>query len=85
MISLAGPLTFPNAGSLRDIARRVPANRLLVETDAPYLAPVPVRGRRCEPAFLIHTARALADLRGVSSDALEAILAENTGRVFGVR
>ncbi len=85
MISLAGPLTFPTAGSLRDVARRVPADRLLVETDAPYLAPVPFRGRRCEPAFVVHTARTLADLRGISNDALEAILEENARRVFGLR
>lgn len=84
MISLAGPLTFSNAGSLREIAQRVPASRLLVETDAPYLAPVPRRGRRCEPAFLVHTAQALAALRGVSSEILEAVLEENSRRVFGV-
>ncbi len=85
MISLAGPLTFPTAGSLRDVARRVPADRLLVETDAPYLAPVPFRGRRCEPAFIVHTARAMAELRGISNEALEAILDANARRVFGLR
>jgi TatD DNase family protein len=82
MISLAGPLTFAKAGALREAARRVPADRLLVETDAPYLAPVPVRGRRCEPAFVVHTAHALAALRGVSADAIAAVLAENGTRVF---
>jgi TatD DNase family protein len=85
MISFAGLLTFAGAGSLRDAARRIPADRLLVETDAPYLAPVPVRGRRCEPAFLVHTARTLADLRGVQYDVLEAILERNTRAVFGGR
>lgn len=85
MISFAGPLTFANAGALRDIARRLPADRLLVETDAPYLAPVPMRGRRCEPAFLVHTARALADLRGVRYDMLEAVLEQNARAVFGGR
>jgi TatD DNase family protein len=85
MISLAGPLTFPNAGSLREIAKRVPADRLLVETDAPYLAPVPFRGRRCEPAFIIYTAQALADLRGMRREALEAVLEENSRRVFGLQ
>ncbi len=85
MISIAGPLTFPTAGSLCDVAQRVPTDRLLVETDAPYLAPVPFRGRRCEPAFVVHTARALADLRGIPNDVLEAILEENTRRVFGLR
>lgn len=84
MISLAGPLTFASAGSLRDVARRVPPDRLLVETDAPYLAPVPMRGRRCEPAFLVHTARALAELRGAQYDKVEAILERNARAVFGV-
>jgi TatD DNase family protein len=82
MISLAGILTFANAGSLRQVAQQVPADRLLVETDAPYLAPVPVRGRRCEPAFLIHTVRVLADLRGLSPEAAEAVLEQNAKRVF---
>jgi TatD DNase family protein len=83
-ISLAGPLTFAHAGSLRDVARRVPPDRLLVETDAPYLAPAPMRGRRCEPAFLVHTVRALAELRGVEYDRVEAILERNARAVFGV-
>ena len=84
MISLAGPVTFKNAGSLRDVARALPDDRLLVETDAPYLSPVPVRGRRCEPAFVVHTARAIADLRGVPLGALEAVVERNARRVFGV-
>jgi TatD DNase family protein len=82
MISLAGPVTFANAGRLRDAARCIPADRLLVETDAPYLAPVPVRGRRCEPAFVVHTARAVAALRDVSEEVLATILAENGTRMF---
>jgi TatD DNase family protein len=82
MLSFAGPLTFANADSLREAARCVPADRILVETDAPYLAPVPVRGRRCEPAFLIHTARVLADLRGVPIDSLEAAVEDNARRIF---
>jgi TatD DNase family protein len=84
MISLAGPVTFRNAGSLRDIARAVPEDRLLVETDAPYLSPVPVRGRRCEPAFVVYTAQAIAGLRGISPAALEAAVERNARRVFGV-
>ncbi len=83
-LSFAGPLTFANAESLREAARCIPAERILVETDAPYLAPVPVRGRRCEPAFLVHTARTLAGLRGVSTDALEAVLEDNARRAFRV-
>jgi TatD DNase family protein len=84
MISLAGPVTFRNAGSLRHVARALPDDRLLVETDAPYLSPVPVRGRRCEPAFVVHTARAIAGLRGVPLYALETVVERNARRAFGV-
>ncbi len=84
MISLAGPVTFRNAGTLRDVARALPEDRLLTETDAPYLSPVPVRGRRCEPAFVVHTARAIAELRGISPGALEAAVERNARRLFGV-
>lgn len=84
MISLAGPVTFKNAGGLRDVARALPEDRLLIETDAPYLSPVPVRGRRCEPAFVVHTARAIAGLRGIPAGALEAAVERNARRVFGV-
>jgi TatD DNase family protein len=84
MISIAGPVTFKNAGRLRDVARAVPEDRLLIETDAPYLSPVPVRGRRNEPAFLVHTARAVADLRGIPAGALEAAVEQNARRIFAV-
>jgi TatD DNase family protein len=75
-LSFAGMATYKNADALRAVARDVPADRLLVETDSPYLAPVPVRGRRNEPAFVAHTAARLADVRGVSL----ADLAEQTTR-----
>ncbi len=84
MLSFAGLLTFANADVLRVAARQVPADRLLVETDAPYLAPVPVRGRRSEPAFLVHTARVLAGIREVSMDSLEVTLEDNARRVLGL-
>lgn len=84
MVSLAGPVTFKNAGSLRDVARALPDDRLLVETDSPYLSPVPVRGRRCEPAFVVHTARAIAALRGVPLRTFEAVVERNASRAFGV-
>jgi TatD DNase family protein len=84
MISLAGPVTFRNAGSLREVARMVPDDRLLLETDAPYLSPVPVRGRRCEPAFVVHTGKAVAALRSVSSDAVERAVERNARAVFSV-
>ena len=80
MISFSGIVTFPGAGGIRAAAARVPEDRLLVETDAPYLAPVPNRGKRNEPGFIPATAAALADIRGVSLEAL----AEATTRNFGV-
>jgi TatD DNase family protein len=66
MISFAGNLTFPKAQQIRDAAMEVPLDRMLIETDAPYLAPVPYRGKRNEPAFLKETARKLGELRGLS-------------------
>jgi TatD DNase family protein len=81
-ISFSGILTFKNAESLRSVAREVPLERILVETDCPYLAPVPYRGKRNEPAFVRETARVLADLKGVSVEALERATNENFHRVF---
>ena len=63
-ISFSGIVTFKNAGSLRDVAGKVPIDRMLVETDAPYLAPVPFRGKLNEPSLVRHTAQAIADIRG---------------------
>jgi TatD DNase family protein len=68
MISFAGNLTFPKAQQIRDAAMEVPLDRMLIETDAPYLAPVPHRGKRNEPAFVIETARKLGDLRGLPAE-----------------
>jgi TatD DNase family protein len=84
MISFAGNVTFKKAESLREVARTVPLERLLVETDCPFLAPVPLRGRRNEPAFVVETARFLADLRGVSPEELGRVTTENFARLFGV-
>jgi TatD DNase family protein len=81
-ISLSGILTFKTAEGLRAIARDLPLERLLVETDAPYLAPVPMRGKRNEPAFIVHTAALLADLKGVSVDELAQATSENFFRLF---
>jgi TatD DNase family protein len=81
-ISLSGILTFPKSSELRNIARDVPADRLLVETDAPYLAPVPLRGKRNEPALVTHTARVLAETRGLTPDALGALTTDNFRRLF---
>jgi len=81
-ISFAGPLTFKSADDLRGMARRVPSDRLLVETDCPYLAPMPHRGQRNEPAFVRFTAERLAEVRGVSFTTLVEQLWHNTVRVF---
>ena len=67
-----------------EVARLVPLGRLLVETDCPFLAPVPLRGRRNEPAFVVETARFLAELRGVSPEELGRVTSENFARLFGV-
>jgi len=78
MISFAGNLTFPKAQQIRDAALEVPLDRILIETDSPYLAPVPHRGKRNEPAFVVETARKLAELRGLSLDQV----GERTSRNF---
>jgi TatD DNase family protein len=81
-ISFSGIVTFHNAEGLRAVAREIPGDRLLVETDSPYLAPVPQRGKRNEPAFVAHTAAFLADLRGESADVLAARTTANFRRLF---
>lgn len=81
-VSFSGMLTFPKSTELRDIARDVPADRLLVETDSPYLAPVPYRGKRCEPGFVVETARTLATLRGLTLDELAALTTRNVRALF---
>ena len=85
MISFSGIVTFPNARSVAEIARAVPADRLLVETDCPYLAPVPHRGKRNEPAFVVETARFLADVRGITLEQLALETSENFTRLFSPR
>jgi TatD DNase family protein len=82
-LSFAGNVTYPKAQDLRDAARRVPAERLLVETDAPFLAPQPVRGKPNQPANVVHTARAVAAERGVSYDSLEDAVERSAAIVFG--
>lgn len=81
-ISLSGIVTFKKADELRETAKSVPLDRLLVETDAPYLAPVPMRGKRNEPAFVAHTAAAVAALRGMTPEALAAQTTDNFFRLF---
>jgi TatD DNase family protein len=79
-ISFGGVVTFPKAVEVHEAARQVPLDRLLIETDAPYLAPVPKRGKRNEPAFIAHTAERLAALRGVTVEAIARATAENFRR-----
>jgi len=81
-VSFSGILTFPKSEEIRAVARDLPAERLLVETDAPYLAPVPVRGKRCEPAMVAHTAKVLAGLRGMEIAALAELTTANFRRLF---
>jgi TatD DNase family protein len=81
-ISLSGILTFPKSSDLREIARDVPAERLLVETDAPYLAPVPFRGKRNEPAYVANTAATLAQVRGLGGAELARLTTANFRRLF---
>jgi TatD DNase family protein len=81
-LSASGIITFKTAEPLRDIFREVPLDRLLVETDSPYLAPIPHRGKRNEPSFVTHTAALLANLKGVSPEAIAAQTTENFFRLF---
>lgn len=82
-ISLSGIVTFKNARELQETAKQVPLDRLLVETDAPFLAPIPMRGKTCEPAFVAHTARFVAELRGMTVEDLESATTDNFFRLFG--
>jgi TatD DNase family protein len=81
-LSLSGILTFPKSQKIRDIVRDAPADRLLVETDSPYLAPVPFRGKRCEPAYVARTAAVLGEVRGLDAAAIAALTTANFRRLF---
>jgi TatD DNase family protein len=83
-ISFSGIVTFRNAQDLRDVARCVPLDRLLIETDSPYLAPVPHRGKTNEPAFVAHVGAALAELRGITPEQLAQATSHNFERLFGL-
>jgi TatD DNase family protein len=85
LLSFAGNLTYPNAQALRDVAARVPMDAILVETDAPWLAPAPYRGQRNEPAFVAQTAQTLAQLQNVPGDEIAAATTENFFRLFPVQ
>jgi TatD DNase family protein len=81
-VSFSGILTFQKSNELREIARDIPPDRLLVETDAPYLAPVPFRGKRNEPGHVVHTAGVLAGVRGLEAEALADLTTGNFRRLF---
>ena len=84
LISFAGNLTYPNAQPLRDVAARLPLDGLLVETDAPWLAPAPNRGKRNEPAWVVRTAETLAELQGAEAQEIAAATTKNFNRLFGL-
>jgi TatD DNase family protein len=81
-VSFSGILTFPKSPEIREIARDLPEERLLLETDSPYLAPAPLRGKRCEPAYVTHTAKVLAEVRGLTQARVEEITTANFFRLF---
>jgi len=83
-LSFSGIVTFKSARDIQEVAAWAPADRILVETDSPYLAPVPLRGKRCEPAYVLHTARFVAELRGVPVEELAAQTSQNAARLLGV-
>ena len=83
LCSFAGNVTYPKAGDLQQASKEVPAELVLVETDAPFLSPQVLRSKRNEPAFVVHTAHHLAGLRGMSYEELERTVEENSARVFG--
>ena len=83
-ISFSGIVTFKNAVELKDVARRVPLDRMLIETDSPYLAPVPYRGKRNQPAFVRYVGEEIARLRGVTAAAIGEATSANFFRLFGI-
>ena len=84
LLAFNGVLTFANAGDVREAARSTPLDRLLVETDSPYLAPLPHRGQRCEPAWVAHTLARLAEVRGDSVEEITRATTANARRLFGI-
>ncbi len=83
-ISFSGIVTFPKADDLRATARKIPLERMLVETDSPFLAPVPMRGKKCEPSMVVHTAKHLAQIKEVSFEAFAKTTSANTRKVFKI-
>ena len=84
-ISIPGAITFGKSEKLQDVIRHIPVTDILVETDAPYLTPHPHRGKRNEPAYVIHTARKVAEIKGLSLEELASVTYQNTRNVFGIK
>jgi TatD DNase family protein len=84
MLSFAGNITYPKAQNIRETAAKVPLDRFFIETDSPYLAPIPHRGKRNEPAFVVEVARQIAELRGSTQPEVARTTAENFFRFFGL-
>ena len=83
-ISFSGAITFKNTPRLTEVAQNMPLDRILVETDCPYLTPEPMRGKRNEPAFVAYTARKVAQMRGMDEDALAQAAFDNACALFGI-
>jgi TatD DNase family protein len=81
-ISLSGVITFKNAETLRDVVKTIPLDRIFIETDAPFLAPIPMRGKKNEPAFVVHTAKKVCEIKGVSEQELSAQIKINSKKLF---
>ena len=84
MLSFAGNITYPKAQNIREAAAKVPLDRFFIETDSPYLAPIPHRGKRNEPAFVVEVARQIAELRGSTQPEVARAAADNFFRFFGL-
>lgn len=84
-LSFSGIVTFKTAHAIKEVARWAPLTSILLETDSPYLSPMPLRGKRCEPGYMEHTARFIAELRGISLPELDRVTTENAIRRFGPR
>ncbi len=84
-ISIPGPVTYPKAARITEVVRYVPMERILVETDCPFLTPQPHRGSRNEPAYVVHTARKISEIKKISTEDVERITSENAKTLFGIR